>query len=576
MSHRMSLRRDDDDDLHTTGNNSARSSHSVSESESEGEGEDGTSRRRSRRNADNAATQITHPRTVIHETLIRRALHKELRTYYDKEVVPRESELDLRSVTKLALSYCNISAIANLHTFTTLTELKLDNNIIERISGLDALVNLRSLDLSFNKIRRIEGLTALTKLRDLSLFDNEISVVENIDHLTELNVLSLGNNQIQDLEFVQGTLRQFKNLRMLNLKGNPVCAHDDYHNTIFAYLTTLRYLDYVVIEASQFAKARDAKLDQLLILEAKEKQEESASREKKAEEENQAKMDAANLAGVSTLFQDMIKADAEHPKIRVLPGFDAIFTQYKAAFQQIIDEFTGDILARHHVKVSERAICDKVLLKVTRQAEEESRAAIGAYHHKKKKVFVAYASSLDRGQPDHDALMELRQDLLIVIDKLMDIEMLLVEQVESIMTEFEKAFLKLLSENVLRINSAFRALIDASNQHLNAVYDLTHALLEKYAKDDTFTDDVDVKAILADKDVLNNAVTTSHENQEGKIAAKEDEVREREEGNGKRSLKEMRDAQRARNRKRVAEIYEFKAREEASIDEQEQQEDEEA
>lgn len=130
-------------------------------------------------------------------------------------------------------------------------------------------------------------------------------------------------------------------------------------------------------------------------------------------------------------------------------------------------------------------------------------------------------------------------------------------------------------ENVLRINAAFRTLIDCSNKHLSQVYDLTHTLLERYSKDDSFTDgDVDVKAILSDKDVLSNAVSTSHENQEAKIAAKEDEVREREEGNGKRLIKEMRDAHRARNRKRIAEIYGLKSIEEAAIAAQEAQQEE--
>jgi len=74
--------------------------------------------------------------------------------------------------------------------------------------------------------------------------------------------------------------------------------------------------------------------------------------------------------------------------------------------------------------------------------------------------------------------------------------------------------------------------------------------------------------------VLANAVSTSHENQEARIAAKEDEVREREESGGKKLLKRMRDAHRARNRKRVAEIYAMKSIEEAAIAAQEAFDDE--
>lgn len=511
---------------------------------------------------------------MIHEALIRRAIHKELKTYFDPAVVPLEHEIDLKGVDKLVLSYCNIYAIDNLHGFEHLTELKLDNNIIERICNLSHLTNLRWLDLSFNKLRRIEGLEALVNLTDLSLFDNEISTIEGLDNLTKLNVLSLGNNQIKDLSFVQG-LRKFKHLRLLNLKGNPVCQHDDYHNTVFAYLTNLKYLDYVVIEASQFAKARDAKLDQLLILEAKEKAEEQAAKERRVEEEKQKQLDEANLQGLSTLFADMIKADSEYPKIRVLPGFEPLQAQYQASFAQIIEEFSADILARHKLKQAEKATFESVLLQCHQTAEDESKAEIARYNHLKKKAFKSYTESLDRGQADQSALASLRASLEEAVHQLMDIEMLLVEQVESLLEEFDKSYLKLLGENVLRINAAFRSLLDLGSRHTSAVYELTHTLLERYAKDDTFTDDVDVKAILGDKDVLSNAVSTSHENQEGRVALMEDQVREREEGNGKRLIKALRDEARLRNRKRVAEIYEFKAREEANIAEQEEQQEEE-
>ncbi len=52
-------------------------------------------------------------------------------------------------------------------------------------------------------------------------------------------------------------------------------------------------------------------------------------------------------------------------------------------------------------------------------------------------------------------------------------------------------------------------------------------------------------------------------------------MREREESGGKKLLKKLRDAHRARNRKRVAEIYAMKSIEEAAIAQQEAQQDEE-
>jgi hypothetical protein len=520
--------------------------------------------------------EIVVERTVIHEALLRRAIHKDLATFYDAAVVPLEHEIDLESQERLVLSFCNIYAINNLAGFEKLKHLQLDNNIIDRIQNLDHLTNLRWLDLSFNNIRQIRGLEALVQLTDLSLTDNEITTIEGLDTLTNLNVLSLGNNKIASLSCVL-PLRKFKKLRALNLKGNPVTQEDDYLNSLCAYLTNLRYLDHRIIEASQFARARDAKLDQLLVLEAKEKAEEVLEKERVQQEQAQKLLDEANLAGLSSLFTDMVRSDTEHNKIRVLPGFDALMKGYKESFAAIVEEFSQHILQKHDTKKEEVRLAEEVLDKIHGNAVRESRSELDRFRHLAKKAFKTHSETCDRGSPDRAILPALRAELSAVVQELLAIEMLLVEQIESVLEEFEKCYAKLIQENVLRINGAFRSLLDASSKHLSNVYELTHSLLERSAKGDeslaSGADDVDVRALLADKDVLNNAVTTSHENQEAKIAAKEDEVRDREEKAGKALIKKMRDAHRARNRKRVAEIYAMKSIEEAAIAQQEAQQD---
>lgn len=592
--------REDDEDQRDTSRRAASDEDGSDQSDRSGDEDDqsarGTSGGSSRRgminnnrrkkgpNEKSKKQEILVDRTVIHEALIRRAIHKDLATFYDAAVVPLENEIDLDQTTRLVLSFCNIYAIDNLAGFDKLTHLQLDNNIIDRIQHLDHLTNLTWLDLSFNNIRHISGLGCLKKLQDLSLTDNEITTIEGLDSLEKLNVLSIGNNLLRDLSVI-APLRKFTNLRALNLKGNPVCTHDDYRNTVCAYLTNLKYLDNTVIEASQFAKARDAKLDQLLVLEAKEKAEEIAERERKAMETQQKLLDSANLAGLSTLFVDMIKADTEHPKIRVLPGFDALQKSYRDAFAVVIEEFSTEILQRHTLKQEEYALASRVLSKIQSNAVKESTKEIDRFHRNKKKIFMAHSAGLDssnsrggagsQSMDHHSLLPNLRIQLNELIEDLMSIEMLLVEQCENVLEEFEKCYIKLLGDNVILINSTFRVLIDTSNKHLSNIYDLTHHLLERFTKDESLTEgDIDVRAILSDKDLLSTAVSTSHENQEAKISLKEDEVREREEGGGKRMIKEMRDAHRARNRKRVAEIYGLKSIEEAAIAAQEAQQDE--
>ncbi|CAM4411602.1 unnamed protein product [Leuciscus chuanchicus] len=98
-------------------------------------------------------------------------------------------------------------------------------------------------NLSFNNIEVIEGLDSLVKLQDLSLFNNRISVIENLDALQNLNILSIGNNSIAQLDNVL-YLKQFKNLRTLNLAGNPICDEEDFKTFVTAKLPDLVYLDY--------------------------------------------------------------------------------------------------------------------------------------------------------------------------------------------------------------------------------------------------------------------------------------------------------------------------------------------
>lgn len=131
--------------------------------------------------------------------------------------------------------------------FENLVKLQLDNNVIEKIEGLESLKNLEWLDLSFNNIEKIEGLENLTKLKDFSLFNNQISKLENMSFLENLEVFSIGNNQINDYDFAL-YLRQFKELKTLCLKGNPICEKTEFIPYVLAHLTQIIYLDYRLVD----------------------------------------------------------------------------------------------------------------------------------------------------------------------------------------------------------------------------------------------------------------------------------------------------------------------------------------
>ena len=172
-------------------------------------------------------------KAVINEDLVKQGLLLQAEEY--DEDITNPAAPDFEKVERLTLSYKSISRIDNLTGFTALTRLGLDNNVINQIENLEHLVNLKWLDLSFNNIKKIEGLSTLVNLEDISLFSNKIEKIEGLEQCTKLNCLSIGNNLIKEPDNVI-YLREFRHLRLVNLKGNPICDDPDYKSVVIAHL----------------------------------------------------------------------------------------------------------------------------------------------------------------------------------------------------------------------------------------------------------------------------------------------------------------------------------------------------
>jgi hypothetical protein len=605
--------------------------------------------------------EVLQHRTVIDIDLLIKAVKDDRMQHIDTvgNAPDYDEAVDLQAVKSLTLSFKNIYQIDNLQGFEQcLTKLQLDNNIIQRIENLSHLTNLRWLDLSFNNIKVIEGLDQLVNLTDLSLFNNDIEVIENLDNLVNLNVLSLGNNNIKDVNQLK-RLRQFKNLRLLNLKGNPVYDLDDYQPTIFAYLTSLKYLDYELIESDQFRKARDAKLDQIVELEDIERLSAASQAEEEISEVILQLAKEANLQGLSTLFSDILAADTEQSKLSLLPNFQHVLDEYGTMFATLRKEFSSTILQRHQQKLKETALFDDVLAKIREDHERVSVELIQDFSSKKKKSYAAYSLSVQQGQRNVGILAELKQEVIVLNDNLMEMEMELAGQTNEVINQFDTTYSALVTLNLNTIASNFRALTDVANSYADTVGECVHESLDVYHQQEnagmhggmgsptpqasaglssamssagggrrgsgsnggkgssvfavktggtataTIDDDdnedgdeaggglatgngssnsinsmvgldedgnlldkvavegfsTDLLMLLQDKDVINGAVSTSHDNHLAKILAKEDEIRDREDLTAKQKLKVIRKAEYTRNRQRVHEITKFTQRE---------------
>lgn len=69
--------------------------------------------------------------------------------------------------------------------------------------------------------------------------------------------LKLGGNKIEDVSDLQ-KLADLKNLKNLDLEGNPVCAKDDYkRDDIFNMIPSLEVLDMITKDGDEFVSDMD-------------------------------------------------------------------------------------------------------------------------------------------------------------------------------------------------------------------------------------------------------------------------------------------------------------------------------
>ncbi|KAJ8251204.1 hypothetical protein GJAV_G00218460 [Gymnothorax javanicus] len=265
---------------------------------------------------------------VVDEEMLRQAV-EEQGPKGQAGIIAKQEGIELKDVLHLRLDYRHILRIDHLWQFTSLTKLQLDNNIIEKISGLEFLTNLLWLDLSFNHIEKIEGLDALVKLEDLSLSNNKISTIENMDTLVNLHVLSICNNKLSQLDSVI-YLRKFKNLRAVNLAGNPLSAEESYKECISAYLPELAYLDFRLL-SEQTREAGLAKYQDDLekVIDGETQVQKAIEVKNKMEEEIRQHKDAfVEFLNGSQLFENMYAGDPEAEKLAYLPGVPLMVEEY--------------------------------------------------------------------------------------------------------------------------------------------------------------------------------------------------------------------------------------------------------
>ncbi|XP_075035319.1 dynein regulatory complex subunit 3 [Mixophyes fleayi] len=470
-------------------------------------------------------------------------------------IIAKMEGIDFKDVTSLRLDFKNILKIDNLWQFPNLTKLQLDNNIIEKIQGLDTLVHLVWLDLSFNNIEEIEGLGSLTKLEDLSLYNNRISVINNMDSLQNLQVLSIGNNNLTSLENLT-YLRRFKQLRTLNLSGNPLSEDEQYKLFVAAHLGDLVYLDFRLLDENirDIANVRyQYSIEELSHNETLERVKEEK------EEQDQRELDKHKAAYVEYLngpflFESMYMEDVEGTRLSTLPGVAELVDLYRTKCTEVCQSIFTYGLKHHEKRTAEVAIFNECLQEAVTENQESGARKIREFESKNSELLYELGQITDQQVIDAKSL-QYNQDVSQLMDVLLILELQLVDQLEDIIKDYERNINELVSTFLETVQGLMAQIRDLENQHHEKLLEFSINMLERVLKgemDEEMTDEL--RVLFVDKDTIMNAVSASHDIHLLKIDNREDELVTKINNLVSNLIQKVQRDELQRNRKRAAEI----------------------
>ncbi|NWW88973.1 DRC3 protein, partial [Rhynochetos jubatus] len=464
---------------------------------------------------------------VMDDEMVQKAVEKQLPEDIGK--LAKREGINFKDVTELRLSFRSILQIDNLWQFENLTKLQLDNNIIEKIEALESLVHLVWLDLSFNNIEVIEGLATLVKLQDLSLYNNRISKLEHMDTLRELQIFSIGKNNLTALEDVI-YLRRFKNLRTLNLTGNPLCNDEQYPLFVVAHLPALVYLDFKLVTD---ATREVAVLKYQDLTEPLEREEAWALAQLEEKQAKQKELEYHKAAFVEYLngpflFDSMYAEDTEAAKLAYLPGtkyLDSGVT-YRKEFVSVCENLFNYGLKEYEKREAEVSDFHECLHEAVTANQQEGRKIILDFEDRNKRTLdeIHYASSYDTAESKR---AKYKEDILQLSEALMTLEMGIADQLE---VRVEHIPVRPPTPGLggpfsLTIFCTMTQCRDLENHHHEKLLEISITALEKSAKNELDEDlPADVRMLLVDKTTIVNAATASHGIRLLKITKRESDI----------------------------------------------------
>jgi len=465
-------------------------------------------------------TEVVEPQ-VISEDLLIEGVEEPVRP----EGEPWEP-IDFPKATSLRLSFLNIIEISNLNNFDSLTTLRLDNNIIDKINNLNHLEKLTWLDLSFNNITKIENLEQLKNLTDLSLYHNQIEEINNLDGCPNLNILSLGHNNIKDLKQID-YLRKFQNLRCVCLEGNRVCQHDSYNQHVLAYLTNLKYLDYMLIDRKAVFQAQEGyQLDELTELREREAAEKANLNAQKEKEAVLEKLRGAFLDCTEDLFEELFSKEVEPEHVTVLACYGQLKEDYRDKLTDEIKVLKSGMEEKNEVRVKKAAAFGKAVNIAEKESEDEAFKAVREFRSLKKQVLATLDKDenapADRMQT---MLQQLQEQLDTLGNHLMANEVQLQESIEEAISVFDSQVNEIVKGMLEKGDSFFRKIEDYEKNFAQSLMEGANSEMDSFAQNQEIAladNDTNKAKYLGNREEMHQACTNFNEAHMSLIQNKED------------------------------------------------------
>ncbi|KAH0632035.1 hypothetical protein JD844_020059 [Phrynosoma platyrhinos] len=356
-------------------------------------------------------------------------------------------------------------------------------------------INFKEVSLVVSDILKIDNLSQFVSLTKLQLDNNIIEKIEALDSLIHLVWLVIWI-PVPLLQMIY--LRKFKNLRTLNLTGNPVCDNELYAMFIAAYLPDLVYLDFRLV---------DDNMREMAFM----KYQYAIEEMKAGEYVALAKQQSAYVEYLNGpfLFDSMYADDPEAANYLL----DTSFT-YKSKFVAICEALFEYGLREHEKREAEVTLFYECLNEALADNEAQGTKIIQDFE-KKNGGALDVIQNLSDSQITETKLAEYSENLSKLSETLMSLEMQLVDQLEC---------------------------RDLENHHHEKLLEIAINTLEK---------------LFVDKDTIVNAVNASHDIHLLKIDNREDEIITKANGWASVIIEKVHHDELNRNRSRVMEINQY-------------------